>query len=176
MRTGSGPKAMSFAASTSTKTSSASSQLSRSQTVPPSSWSGRAKALAQWIRGGDPLSLDLMRRFGEHLLSAVDHLEQEGIAHRDIKPDNIGISKVAGTGAYRLVLFDFSLSRAPLETLTAGTRPYLEPFLPDRRPPRWDLHAERYAVAVTLHEMWPLYHLALVMASLTRALSRKRRQ
>ena len=94
-----------------------------------------------------------MRRFGEHLLSAVDHLEQEGIAHRDIKPDNIGISKVAGTGAYRLVLFDFSLSRAPLETLTAGTRPYLEPFLPDRRPPRWDLHAERYAVAVTLHEM-----------------------
>jgi serine/threonine protein kinase len=111
------------------------------------------KTLAQWIRGGDPLSLDLMRRFGEHLLSAIEHLEQEGIAHRDVKPDNIGISKVAGTGAYRLVLFDFSLSRAPAETITAGTQPYLEPFLPDRRPPRWDLHAERYAAAVTLHEM-----------------------
>jgi serine/threonine protein kinase len=111
------------------------------------------KTLAQWIRGGDPLSLDLMRRFGEHLLSAIEHLEQEGIAHRDVKPDNIGIAKVAGTGAYRLVLFDFSLSRAPLETITAGTRPYLDPFLPDRRPPRWDLHAERYAAAATLHEM-----------------------
>jgi serine/threonine protein kinase len=111
------------------------------------------KTLAQWIRGGDPLSLDLMRRFGENLLSAVEHLEQEGIAHRDVKPDNIGIAKVAGTGAYRLILFDFSLSRAPVETITAGTRPYLDPFLPDRRPPRWDLHAERYAVAVTLHEM-----------------------
>ncbi|MFK4511795.1 BREX system serine/threonine kinase PglW [Bradyrhizobium daqingense] len=111
------------------------------------------RTLAQWIRGGDPLSLDLMRRFGEHLLSAIEHLEQEGIAHRDVKPDNIGIAKVAGSGAYRLVLFDFSLSRAPLETITAGTRPYLEPFLPDRRPPRWDLHAERYATAVTLHEM-----------------------
>jgi serine/threonine protein kinase len=111
------------------------------------------KTLAQWIRGGDPLSLDLMRRFGEHLLSAIEHLEQEGVAHRDVKPDNIGISKVAGSGAYRLVLFDFSLSRAPVETITAGTRPYLEPFLPDRRPPRWDLHAERYAAAVTLHEM-----------------------
>ena len=111
------------------------------------------RTLAQWIRGGDPLSLDLMRRFGEHLLSAVEHLEAEGVAHRDIKPDNIGITKVAGTGAYRLVLFDFSLSRAPVETLTAGTRPYLDPFLADRRPPRWDLHAERYAVAVTLHEM-----------------------
>ncbi len=84
------------------------------------------KTLAQWIRGGDALSLDLMRRFGEHLLSAVEHLEQDGIAHRDIKPDNIGIWKVAGTGAYTLVLFDFSLSRAPIETITAGTRPYCQ--------------------------------------------------
>lgn len=111
------------------------------------------KTLAQWIHGGDPLSLDLMRRFGDNLLSAVEHLEQEGIAHRDVKPDNIGIAKVAGSGAYRLLMFDFSLSRAPVETTTAGTRPYLDPFLADRRPPRWDLHAERYAVAVTLHEM-----------------------
>ena len=111
------------------------------------------KTLAQWIRGGDTLSLDLMRRFGENLLSALEHLEQEGVAHRDIKPDNIGIAKVAGTGAYRLVLFDFSLSRAPAENIQAGTRPYLDPFLADRRPPRWDLHAERYAAAITLHEM-----------------------
>jgi serine/threonine protein kinase len=111
------------------------------------------RTLAQWIRGGDPLSLDLMRRFGEHLLSAIEYLEHQGVAHRDVKPDNIGIAKTPGTGAYRLVLFDFSLSRAPLENVTAGTKPYLDPFLPDRRPPRWDLHAERYAVAVTLHEM-----------------------
>ena len=111
------------------------------------------KTLAQWVRGGDTLSLDLMRRFGENLLSALEHLEQEGVAHRDIKPDNIGIAKVAGTGAYRLVLFDFSLSRVPAENIQAGTRPYLDPFLADRRPPRWDLHAERYAAAITLHEM-----------------------
>ena len=111
------------------------------------------RTLAQWIRGGDTLSLDLMRRFGENLISALEHLEQEGVAHRDIKPDNIGIAKVAGTGAYRLVVFDFSLSRAPVENIQAGTRPYLDPFLAERRPPRWDLHAERYAAAATLHEM-----------------------
>jgi hypothetical protein len=51
------------------------------------------------------------------------------------------------------MLFDFSLSRAPPENIQAGTRPYLDPFLADRRPPRWDLHAERYAAAITLHEM-----------------------
>lgn len=111
------------------------------------------RTLAQWIRGAETLSLDLMRRFGDQLLSALDYLEAEGVAHRDLKPDNIGIAKSPSSGAYRLVLFDFSLSRAPAENIQAGTRPYLDPFLIDRRPPRWDLHAERYAAAVTLHEM-----------------------
>lgn len=111
------------------------------------------RTLAQWVRGGDALSLDLMRRFGEHLMEALEHLEQTAVAHRDIKPDNIGVAKVGASGAYRLVLFDFSLTRAPAESIHAGTKPYLDPFLADRRPPRWDLHAERYAAAVTLHEM-----------------------
>jgi len=110
------------------------------------------KTLAEWTRGAGTLSLDLMRRFGEHLLSAIEHLEQEGVAHRDIKPDNLGVAKV-GSGAYRLVLFDFSLSRVSAENIQAGTKPYLDPFLADRQPPRWDLHAERYSAAVTLHEM-----------------------
>jgi serine/threonine protein kinase len=116
-------------------------------------WAGE-KTLAQWLHGSDPLSLDLRHRFGEQLLQAIDHLEQEGVAHRDIKPDNLGVAKAGGSGAYRLVLFDFSLSRTPLENIEAGTRPYLDPFLANRGPPpRWDLYAERYAAAVTLHEM-----------------------
>ena len=92
------------------------------------------RTLAQWIRDGDKLSLDLMRRFGEHLIQAVEHLEERGVAHRDIKPDNIGVAKVGATGPYRLVLFDFSLTRAPPENIAAGTRPYLDPFLANRRP------------------------------------------
>jgi serine/threonine protein kinase len=40
------------------------------------------QTLAQWIRGGEPPSLDLLRRFGEQLLSAIEHLEQAGVAHR----------------------------------------------------------------------------------------------
>src|SRR5262249_57273543 len=52
-----------------------------------------------------------------------------------------------------LVLFDFSLSRAPAENVRAGTAGYLDPLLPLRHPPRWDLHAERYAAAMTLHEL-----------------------
>jgi hypothetical protein len=52
-----------------------------------------------------------------------------------------------------LVLFDFSLCRTPPDNITAGTHPYLDPFLCLRRPPRWDLYAERFAAAVTLYEM-----------------------
>jgi hypothetical protein len=57
------------------------------------------------------------------------------------------------TGKLQLVLFDFSLCRTPADNITAGTHPYLDPFLSLRRPPRWDLYAERFALAVTLYEM-----------------------
>lgn len=110
------------------------------------------KTLAGHIREAEPISLDLVSRFGEELLTVADYLESQGVAHRDIKPDNIGIA----TGKDRrlqLVLFDFSLARTPPENLHAGTRPYLDPFLSLRRPPRWDLYAERFAVAVTLYEL-----------------------
>ena len=111
------------------------------------------RTLAERLRGDDMPSLDLMRRFGEDLLQALNHLEEQGVAHRDIKPDNIGIAPAGGSGRLRLVLFDFSLTRTPPENIQAGTRPYLDPFLPLRPQRRWDLHAERYAAAVTLHEL-----------------------
>jgi hypothetical protein len=53
----------------------------------------------------------------------------------------------------KLVVFDFSLCRTPADNITAGTHPYLDPFLSLRRPPRGDLCAERFALAVTLFEM-----------------------
>jgi hypothetical protein len=99
------------------------------------------------------LSLDLLQRFGEELIQAVDYLEQQGVAHRDIKPDNIGMSQAGTRGKLQLVLFDFSLTRTSAENISAGTHPYLDPFLSLRKPPRWDLQAERFALGVTLHEM-----------------------
>src|SRR6202030_519978 len=54
----------------------------------------RRPALASLIRAPTPLSLDLVRRYGDELLQAVDYLEQQGVTHRDIKPDSIGIGAV----------------------------------------------------------------------------------
>ena len=114
--------------------------------------SAGARTLAEKLKEDGRLSLDMLQRFGEELIDAVDHLEAEGVAHRDIKPENIGIAENR-TGKLQLVLFDFSLCRTPADNITAGTHPYLDPFLSLRRPPRWDLYAERFALAVTLYEM-----------------------
>ena len=52
-----------------------------------------------------------------------------------------------------MILFDFSLARAPLDNIRVGTSGYTDPFLVNRKPQRWDLAAERYSVGVTLYEM-----------------------
>lgn len=110
------------------------------------------QTLAQRLRQEGALTLDLLQRFGEELLLVVDWLEQQGIPHRDIKPDNIGVSETR-TKKLTLELFDFSLSSTPADNVRAGTPGYLDPFLEERKPRRWDAAAERYAAAVTLHEM-----------------------
>ncbi len=114
--------------------------------------SAGARTLAEKLKVEGRLSLDMLRRFGEELMEAVNYLEAQGVAHRDLKPENIGIAE-SRTGKLQLVLFDFSLCRTPADNITAGTHPYLDPFLSLRRPPRWDLYAERFALAVTLYEM-----------------------
>jgi len=108
--------------------------------------------LAQRLRHEGRLSLDLLQRFGEELLTVADWLEQKAMSHRDIKPDNIGVGQTAA-GKLTLVLFDFSLAHTPVDNIRAGTPPYLDPFLRRRKPPRWDLYAERFAIAMTLYEM-----------------------
>jgi serine/threonine protein kinase len=110
------------------------------------------KTLDQRLRTEGRLSLDLLERFGDELLSTLIYLEREGVNHRDIKPVNIGIGETRKR-ALTLKLFDFSLSRTPPDNIRAGTPPYLDPFLSLRKPARWDLYAERFAAAMTLYEL-----------------------
>jgi serine/threonine protein kinase len=111
-----------------------------------------AYTLAQRLRYEGRLSLDLLQRFGEELLTVAHWLEQNGVSHRDIKPDNIGVGELPSR-RLTLILFDFSLASTPMDNIRAGTPPYLDPFLRRRKPPRWDLYAERFAAGMTLYEM-----------------------
>lgn len=108
------------------------------------------ETLAERLHREGPLSLEYLERFGDHLLQALVSLENAGVSHRDVKPHNIAIR--TGKDHAHLVLFDFSLARAPVDNVLVGTTAYLDPFLKARKPPQWEPSAERYAAAVTLYE------------------------
>lgn len=110
-----------------------------------------------------PLGEAQLKTWGLGLLDAVVALDAAGITHRDIKPSNLGLSRPDGkrSAKARLALFDFSLSRAAVEQLDAGTPPYRDPFLGTGIRTAYDSAAERYSAAVVLYEMatasTPLY-------------------
>lgn len=108
-------------------------------------------SLTQQLRRQGPVQLELLERFGDDLLSAMVHLEEKGIFHRDIKPENLGL--ITQGSQRHLVLFDFSLTNAGTDNITAGTLAYMDPFIRDQGRRRWDDFAERFSAALTLHEM-----------------------
>jgi serine/threonine protein kinase len=111
------------------------------------------ETLGEVLRGRERLSLDLLERWGTDLLEALVALDRAGVDHRDIKPANLGVREGRSDRAKHLVLFDFSLSRAGAAAVTAGTPPYLDPFLDSPERGRFDSAAERYSAAVVLFEM-----------------------
>ncbi|MBL9101054.1 MAG: protein kinase [Myxococcales bacterium] len=108
------------------------------------------RTLQQAIDQQGSVDLDLALRYGDDLLSALEHLEDEHIGHRDLKPANLGEGSL-GKQSKRLMLFDFSLAGADPGQIDVGTEPYRDPFLPLRG--RWDPGADRWSAAVVLHEM-----------------------
>ncbi len=111
------------------------------------------QTLARSLKEDGIPDLEFLQRYGEELLKTVEFLDEQGVFHRDIKPENIGIMEGGAKGRKRLRLFDFSLAAAPPAELRVGTQEYLDPFLEQRKARRYDLSAELYAAAITLHEM-----------------------
>ena len=109
--------------------------------------------VARRLREEGPFNLELLERLGVDLLSALAHLEREGYLHRDVKPDNLGLAPAGKNDELHLLLLDFSLSRADPTALRAGTPHYVDPFLGLAGRRRFDHAADRWAAAVTLHEM-----------------------
>ncbi|MFD3910758.1 BREX system serine/threonine kinase PglW [Streptomyces sp. NPDC058603] len=110
------------------------------------------QSLGERLRGKGRLTYHELERFSDDLFHALDQLAGHGVRHRDIKPDNFGIQRRKDR-TWQLKLFDFSLTDASDRDIKAGTRSYLDPFLGSMRRAHYDDHAERYAAAVTLHEM-----------------------
>jgi serine/threonine protein kinase len=112
-----------------------------------------APTLAEELQANGRLSLELLERYGRDLLDIVVYLDGQGVIHRDIKPANLAARPRPKDRQKHLCIFDFSLANTPAEQITAGTPPYLDPFLGLPHRPRFDGAAERFATAVTLYEM-----------------------
>ncbi len=106
------------------------------------------RTLGDVLREQGTLPLELARRYGDDLLSAVQYLEEAGVTHRDIKPTNVGFTSLSKKQSH-LLLLDFSLSSTDPTALTSGTAEWRDPWLYLRG--AWDSAADRYAAAAVLY-------------------------
>jgi serine/threonine protein kinase len=106
------------------------------------------RSLGDVLREQGSLPLELARRYGDDLLSAVQYLEEAGVTHRDIKPTNVGFTSLSKKQSH-LLLLDFSLSSADVTATSAGTAEWRDPWLYLRG--AWDAAADRYAAAAVLY-------------------------
>lgn len=88
-------------------------------------------SLREVLGRGRRLSLSDTLRVGMDLLDALDHAHQLGIVHRDVKPENVVISRDRGA-----VLLDFGIARAIVTSMsreitragvTVGSSSYMSP-------------------------------------------------
>ncbi|MFE7071891.1 BREX system serine/threonine kinase PglW [Streptomyces sp. NPDC057620] len=112
----------------------------------------RDETMARVLGRQGRLTMDDLERYSDNLFNALYYLEGEGVWHRDIKPDNIAI-RIRPNGTRQALLLDFSLAAVPAKETRAGTSGYLDPFVGTVMRNLYDDAAERFALAVTLHQM-----------------------
>jgi serine/threonine protein kinase len=110
------------------------------------------------------LPLDWVVDILEQICSAVDEAHQQGVVHRDLKPDNIWLEPNR-FGGYRVKVLDFGIAKLadPAATGTTGELPLVtdtnEPTFPDATENRSQSEAQ------------PQSQLDMVQASIARAAS-----
>jgi serine/threonine protein kinase len=107
---------------------------------------------------GQPLDVAFSLRLAIGLLTAIDHLHQRGIVHKDVKPANILIKSV--TGQVWLTGFGIA-SRLPRQRqapdppeFIAGTLAYMAPEQTGRMNRSIDSRSDLYSLGVTLYQMF----------------------
>ena len=101
-----------------------------------------------------PLKVPEAIRVTKELLSAVEFAHNKGIVHRDIKPDNIMLTR-----AGKVKVLDFGIARAVAETFDdiatttsiLGTAAYFSPEQAQGQ--KVDIRTDLYAIGIVLFEM-----------------------
>lgn len=103
--------------------------------------------LSRWLKQGTSTSTQQLRHMADTFLSALEYLEEKGITHKDLKPDNLMASEAG------ITVIDFSLAGRAADDLAIGTAAWRDPRLQ-----RWDHEADRYAAALCLFELFTGRH------------------
>ena len=104
------------------------------------------ETLRQWLAAHPTPEQSAQRRLAEDLLAGLEYLEQKGITHKDLKPDNLLVSDG------RLIVIDFSLA-ALREDAYGGTALYRDPA-----GLTWSHSSDRFAGALCLFEIYAGRH------------------
>ncbi|MCG8417454.1 MAG: protein kinase [Proteobacteria bacterium] len=105
------------------------------------------QTLRQWLAENQNPDPHTQRQLAENLLSGLEYLENQGVTHKDLKPDNL----LVGDG--RLTIIDFSLAAMPEDAPYGGTALYRDPASS-----RWTHATDRYAAALCLFELYAGRH------------------
>lgn len=106
--------------------------------------------LSDFTKGDLRLPINEIYKMMTHILDALDYMQERGVYHRDIKPNNIVWDK-----QQRYVLIDFNISTAlDNDSAFAGTLPYMPPdLIKSRHEVDWDNSADPFSLGVTLYEL-----------------------
>ena len=101
------------------------------------------------LQGASRLALKTVVKVGSELASVLQHVHDEGILHRDLKPGNVTMGKASLNKAAMLIDFGEAvpLESASSEQKSMGTPGYAAPELKRRATARSDI----FSLASTLH-------------------------
>jgi len=90
-----------------------------------------AVVVMELCRGGKvqgPLELPQALRLTRQMLAGLRHIHENGVVHRDVKPENMLLTRPPQDPESRLVIIDFSMgSSVPRMTVPCGSPKYLAP-------------------------------------------------
>lgn len=108
--------------------------------------------LADYIKANGPLKPEKALYFIEQILSGIRHAHEQGIVHRDIKPQNVMIDR-----NQTLKIVDFGIAKALSETAmtqtnhVVGTVQYLSPE--QAKGEKTGERSDIYSIGIVLYEM-----------------------